>query len=53
MVFREGLHYKPIKNGQGLNLRKYPYLRGLHYHSTQTKRIRARGKGPRDLKIYR
>ena len=33
MVFWEGLHYGPIKNGQGFNLGKYLYLRGLYYYS--------------------
>ena len=52
MVFRKELYYKPIKNGQGPNPRKYPYLRRLYYHSTRTKGIKARGKGPQDLKTY-
>ena len=53
MVFRERLHYRPIKNGQGLNLREYPCLRKLYYHSTRTKGIGARGKNPQDLETYR
>ena len=52
MVFREGLYHKPIKNGQGPNPGKYPCLRRLYYHSTQTKKIRARNKNPRNLKTY-
>ena len=41
-----------MKNNQGFNLREYPYLRGLYYHNIQTKKIKARGKGPRNLKTY-
>ena len=52
MVFREGLYYKPIRNSQGFNPGKYPYLHRLHYHSIRTKGIKAYGKGPRNLKIY-
>ena len=52
MVFWEGLYYRPIKNSQGLNPGEYPYLHRLHYYNTRIKRIRARGKGPRDLKTY-
>ena len=52
MVFRERLYYGPIENGQGFNLREYPYLHGLRYHNTRIKGIGACGKGPRDLKTY-
>ena len=53
MVFRKKLHYKPIKNGQGFNLGKYPCLYRLRYHNTQNKRIKACNKGPQNLKTYR
>ena len=52
MVFRERLHHGPIRNNQGPNPGEYPYLRGLHYHNTQIKGVKARVKGPRNLKTY-
>ena len=53
MVFREKLYYKPIKNGQGFNPGKYPRLYKLYYHRIQNKKIKARGKNPRNLKTHR
>ena len=52
MLFREKLHYKPIKNRPGPNPGKYPYLHRLHYYHIQNKKTGARGKGPRNLKTY-
>ena len=52
MVFWEKLYYGPIRNGQGLNLKEYLYLRGLYYYNIRNKEIRARNRGPRNLKTY-